>query len=190
MKNYLTYSGNSIINARLPDSAEVFCGPEPIDGIKRVHVPAAVRRAFQEPLGMPPLDQLVSGSSRVLIAFDDNCQPFPPTSKPDIRQQAIETLLPMLYACGVKKENIQLLCAVALHRKMKRHELAHMVGPRIMSEFYPEQLGNFDAEDRENIVDLGETEEGELVQVCKAVVESDLLIYVDSVQIPQNMHLV
>ena len=183
---YLTYSGNSIISARLPAGANIYYAPKEIASIRRRNVPAAVVRAFREPLGMPPLDKLVDSSSKILIAFDDNCQPFPPTRRPDIRQQAIEALLPLLYSCGVRRENIQLVCAIALHRKMKKHELAHMVGPRIMKEFYPRQLGNSDAEDRENIVDLGETEEGEPVQIWRGVVESDLVIYVDSIQIPLN----
>ena len=61
-----------------------------------------------------------------------------------------------------------------------------MLGDNLMSEFYPHQLKNFDAEDAENIVTLGETEEGEVVEVDRAVVESDLVIYVDAVQIPLN----
>ncbi|UCC30614.1 MAG: DUF2088 domain-containing protein, partial [Phycisphaerales bacterium] len=181
---YLTYCGNNIISARLPDGAEVLFAPKGIAGIRKPEIRDAIAGAFRNPLGMPPLENLVSGSSRVLIAFDDNCQPFPETSRPDIRQQALETLLPLLYSYGVQKKNIRLVCAIALHRKMKKHELARMVGPRVMREFYPQQLDNFDAEDRENIVDLGETEEGERVQVFRDVVESDLVIYVDSVQIP------
>ena len=183
---YLTFSGNSIISPRLPQGAEVCYAPDPLPGIRKRDVPQAVLNAFQNPLGMPPLTELVNGSSKVLIAFDDNCQPFPETSLPDIRQQALEVLLPLLYSCGVKKENIRLVCAVALHRKMKKYELARMVGPRIMQQFHPQLLGNFDAEDPEDVVDLGETEEGEPVRVCKGVVESDLVIYVDSVQIPLN----
>ncbi|MGB2985400.1 MAG: lactate racemase domain-containing protein [Phycisphaerae bacterium] len=183
---YLTYSGNNIINARLPDDAEILYAPEAIRGIRKSDVPKAVLNAFQNPLGMPPLAAMVNSSSKILIAFDDNCQPFPETPRPDIRQQALEVLLPLLYCYGVQKRNIRLICAVALHRKMKKHELARMVGPRIMKEFYPRQLDNSDAEDREDIVDLGETEEGERVQVCRGVVESDLVIYVDSVQIPLN----
>lgn len=183
---YLTFSGNSIINARLPDGAEILYAPKEMAGIKKRDVPRAVVEAFENPLGMPPLKELVGRSSKILIAFDDNCQPFPETSKPDIRRQAIEALLPLLYSYGVRKENIRLVCAVALHRKMKKHELARMVGPGIMKEFYPKQLDNSDAEDPDDIVDLGETDEGERVQVCKGVVESDLVIYVDSVQIPLN----
>jgi len=183
---YLTYSGNDIIAPDLPDGSDIFFAPPPIRGIPKRDVPEAVRRAFEGPLAMPPLRECVSASSKVLIAFDDNCQPFPPTTRPDIRQQAIETLLDMLYACGVKRDNITLLCAVALHRKMKRHELARMVGPKIMCDFYPERLANFDAEDRDNIADLGTTDAGEPVQVDRRVIDCDLVIYVDSVQIPLN----
>ena len=136
---YLTFSGNNIISARLPEGAEIAYAPDAIPGIKKRDVPEAVLRAFQNPLGIPPLEKLVSGSSKILIAFDDNCQPFPETSTPDIRQQALEVLLPLLYSYGVQKKNIRLVCAVALHRKMKEHELRRMVGRRIMSEFYPSQ---------------------------------------------------
>ena len=183
---YLTYSGNNIISARLPDRASILYAPGPLRGIRKRDVPAAVVRAFRNPLGMGSLEKLVGGSSRVLIAFDDNCQPFPATCGPDIRQQALEVLLPLLWSCGVQKKNVRLVCAVALHRKMKTHELRAMVGSQIMGEFHPRQLNNFDAEDRADIVDLGETEQGERVQVCKGVVESDLTIYVDAVQIPLN----
>ena len=76
---YLTYSGNNIIAAKLPDDANIFYAPDPIAGLGRRDVKQAVRRAFEKPLGMPPLKELVDASSKVLIAFDDNCQPFPPT---------------------------------------------------------------------------------------------------------------
>lgn len=183
---YLTYSGNHLINAHLPDGSEVYYAPPHIPGIRRPDIPRAVKEAFENPLGMPPLRDQVNSKSRVLIAFDDNCQPFPATKKPDLRQIIIETLLSLLYSYGVRKENIELICAVALHRKMKKRELVSMLGDRLMREFYPRQLRNFDAEDRENIVTLGETEAGEVVDVDRAVVESDLVIYVDMIQIPLN----
>lgn len=185
-KNYLTYSGNNLLSVRLPEGSEVLYPPLPRTGVPRHAVRDAVRVAFEEPVDMPPLGELVGGSSRVLIAFDDNCQPFPPTARPEIRQVMLEALLPMLYAAGVEKRNIHLVCAVALHRKMKRHELKFMVGKQIMDEFYPGQLTNFDAEAPEEIVCLGETSEGEPVDVARRVVESDLVIYLDTVQIPLN----
>ncbi len=183
---YLTYSGNNLINANLPDNSEIYYSPPHVPGIKRPDIPKSVQEAIENPCGMPPLSKIVNGQSRITIAFDDNCQPFPATKKPDIRQIVIETLISKLFSYGVQKENIRLICAVALHRKMKRHELAAMLGKRLMQAFYPEQLRNFDAEDPDHITFLGETEAGEAVEVDRSVVESDLVIYVDTVQIPLN----
>lgn len=182
----LTYSGNALVNIELPDHATVFYPPPPIPGIPKREIPKALREAVENPLGMPPLRELVDGRSKVLIAFDDNCQPFPPMARPDIRQIMVGRLLRLLDSYGVKKENIQLRCAVALHRKMEEHELRYMLGERIMAEYWPERLKNFDAEDPEDIVAVGETEEGEPVEISRAVVESDLVIYVDTIQIPLN----
>jgi hypothetical protein len=182
----LTYSGNALLNVDLPDHATVFYPPPPIPGIPKRDIPRALREAVENPLGMAPLKELVDSRSRVLIAFDDNCQPFPPMGRPDIRQIMIGRLLQLLYGYGVKVENIQLRCAVALHRKMQEHELRYMLGDRIMAEFWPERLKNFDAEDPADIVAVGETDRGEPVETSRAVLESDLVIYVDTIQIPLN----
>ena len=183
---YFTYFGNHLINAKLPDNSEVYYAKSPLPGIKRAALPEQTQHAFENPLGMPPLRELVDGNAKVLILFDDNCQPFPATKKPDMRQLMIERLLKMLYGYGVEKKNIQLMCAVALHRKMKEHELAYMLGKEIMDEFYPHQLRNFDAEDADQIVAVGQTEKDEIVETDKAVLEADLVIYVDMIQIPLN----
>ena len=183
---YLTYSGNALMRAELPDTARVLFPPAALPGLPNRDIPAAVRRACEQPLGMPPLRELVQHDSRILICFDDNCQPFPPMRPPDIRELCLETLLQLLDSYGVQRRNIQLVCAVALHRKMKPFELEFMVGKRIFREFYPDRLRNFDAEDKADIVDVGSTAEGEPVQTARAVVESDLVIYVDTISIPLN----
>ena len=183
---YLTYSGNRIVNVNLPEGSNVLHAPAAIPGFKRAQFPELVRKAFEQPQGMAPLRDLVNGNSRILIAFDDNCQPFPMTARPDFRQIVLETLLPMLYSYGVSKANLTLMCAVALHRKMKEHELRFMVGDGVMREFYPHQLRNFDAEAPEEMVNLGTTAHGEEVEVSRFAVEADLVIYIDSVQIPLN----
>ena len=125
------------MHAELPASARVYFPPPPLPGITDGDIPAAVRRAFENPLGMPPLRELVGRDSKLLIAFDDNCQPFPPTRKPDIRQLCLETLLGMLDSYGVQRRNITLMCAVALHRKMKPYELQAMVGDAIYGQRGP-----------------------------------------------------
>ena len=184
--NYLTYAGNELVNVRLPDSATVLYPPDVIPGIAQSDLGAQVRRALRAPLEMAPLADLVKAGSRVLIAFDDNCQPFPPMRRPDVRETMIEAVLAELEACGVRRGDCELVCAIALHRKMKPHELRAMVGERLFAEFHPARLRNFDAEDRADIVSLGKTEQGEPVETSRRVIESDLVIYVDTIQIPLN----
>jgi hypothetical protein len=183
---YLTYSGNNLVSVELPDDATILYPPEAIPGIRKRSIPQALREAVESPLGMPPLRELVGPDSRVLIAFDDNCQPFPPMQRPDIRQIMITRLLELLEDYGVRRESVQLRCAVALHRKMRRHEMEYMLGEKLMEEFWPERLRNFDAEDTDDIVSLGETDHGEPVQTSRTVTECDLVIYVDTIQIPLN----
>ena len=86
---YLTYSGNTLLNAELPDGSTVLYPPAVLPGIPRGGIADAAAHAFEHPEGMEPLATLVRAGSRVLIAFDDNCQPFPPMRRPDIRQRAV-----------------------------------------------------------------------------------------------------
>ena len=79
---YFTYFGNDLINAKLPDNSEVYYAKPPLPGIKRDALSEHTQRAFENPLEMPPLSELVDSNSKVLILFDDNCQPFPPTKNP------------------------------------------------------------------------------------------------------------
>ena len=89
----------------------------------------------------------------------------------------IEHVLERAYRAGV--EDIHLIAALALHRRMTPAELKHALGARIFDEFHPDRLYNHDAEDPDAIVDLGETRHGEAVELSKRAAESDLLIYVN-----------
>ncbi|HUP19779.1 MAG TPA: lactate racemase domain-containing protein [Gemmatimonadota bacterium] len=183
---YLTYSGNTLVDVDLPDSATVFYAPPPLPGLRVDEVPAALEHAVEHPEGMEPLPELVGKGSKVLILFDDNCQPFPRMERPDIRETMITKLLELLGRYGVDRRDVRLMCAVALHRKMEPHEMRYMVGDALVEEFTPDRLKNFDAEDPDDIVRLGETAHGEPVETSRWVTEADLVIYVDTIQIPLN----
>ena len=121
---------------------------------------------------------------KLTIAFDDLSIPLPPMRKPDIRQQVIEKVLEKAAARGV--EDIHLIAALGLHRRMTEAELRHCLGGRIMSRYYPDRLYNYDAEDPDGNVIIGETDQGEEVSVSRRVAESDLLVYVNVNFIPMD----
>jgi nickel-dependent lactate racemase len=92
-------------------------------------------------------------------------------------ESAIELILEKLEKSGIT--DIHLISAICLHRKMTKEEFQEMLGTEIVEKFYPAQLYNHDAEDRENMKYLGETEEREKVYINKRTFESDLVIYVN-----------
>jgi hypothetical protein len=76
-------------------------------------------------------------------------------------------------------DDIHLICAIALHRKMTADELREILGRRVFDAFWPSRLYNHDAEDPHGNIQLGQTEQGEEVWINKRVADSDLLIYVN-----------
>jgi nickel-dependent lactate racemase len=134
-----------------------------------------VAAALQHPLGLPPLGELARGARRVTVAFDD---PTVPCFAP-LWETAIAQVIDALRAAGVADENIRLLCANALHRKFTGRELAALLGARLAAE-HAGRIECHDAEDPDNLVHLGVTPSGYDVELNRAVVESDLTIYVNA----------
>lgn len=168
--------GDQRIEVTLPDSATVVRG---LGGGSRLEPvadqEAAVRAAIAAPLGVPRIRDSVRPGARVLIAFDD---PTVPSWGP-VRRLAIEAVLEELAAAGVAESNVHLVCANALHRKWTRDELAWIIGRELVDRFGP-RLTCHDAEDPENLVDLGTTASGYPVEVHRLAVDSDLVVYVNA----------
>ncbi|MCK4580887.1 MAG: DUF2088 domain-containing protein, partial [Dehalococcoidia bacterium] len=117
----------------------------------------AVRDALKSPIAHEPLSRLVNFRSKVTIAFDDPIGYVPLQKAPDFREVAIKVLLEELDRLGVDAGNVRLVCAVGLHRKWTTRELSTMIGEELAYRFGPSKLFNHDAEDRKNLVFLGET---------------------------------
>lgn len=169
--------GDSIVHVALPERASIVGGGDG-GGPRIPPVPdeaAAVREALARPLGLPRIGQLVRPGGRALIAFDDPTAP----SFGQVRRLAIEAVLAELAEAGVPEANVNLVCANALHRKWTRDELARIIGQSLVDRF-GERLFCHDAEDPDNIVHIGKTENGYDVDVHRLVVESDLTVYVNA----------
>ena len=168
--------GETTVAATLPARTRVFSNSEaatlePVDDLA-----AAVAHALAHPLGLPRVGDLVTPRARVTIAFDDATVP----SYGPIRSVAIEAVLGELAAAGVARGQVSLICANALHRKLRPAELARIIGPELVAEF-GERLSCHDAEDPGGLVDLGRTpEHGYPVVVNRRAAESDLLVYVNA----------
>src|SRR3546814_6390622 len=112
------------------------------------------------------------------IAFDDISLPLPPMRKPDVRQRVSEAVLDVAAAAGV--DDLHLIAALALHRRMTEAELRHAVGDRVYDAFAPSgNLYNHDAEHLDNLELIGTTKHGEEVEINKRSATSDIIVYVN-----------
>jgi hypothetical protein len=174
-EKFLLHFGEGFLHVRLPEGTRVLYPPKPLAPIR--DVPGAIDHALANPLDSDPLVARLWPGMKVTIAFDDLSLPLPPMQAPDIRELVIGRLLELLAGAGI--EDIHLIAALSLHRRMTPGELRRVLGTRIFNAYFPERLYNHDAEDPENIVFLGATEQGEEVELSRRAAESDLLIYVN-----------
>lgn len=174
-QRYVFYYGEGFRHERLPVGSRVIYPPPSFPGF--ADPDAAIEEALENPLDKPPLSVQLKPGMKVTIAFDDISLPLPPMKSPDIRGRIIEKVLDKLAAHGI--DDIHLIAALGLHRRMTPGELKHAVGKRAFKQFHPDRLYNHDAEDPDNVVTLGTTSAGEEVVINRRVAESDLLIYVN-----------
>ena len=173
----LFWRGENYSLEKLPaDRSRVIYAPEPEAPIDDID--SAIRHALLNPIEMDPLPTLLFPGMKLTIAFDDISLPLPKMTRPDIRQRVIESVLDLAAEAGV--DDVHIIAALALHRRMTEDELRHMLGDRVYDAFAPRgMLYQHDAEDPDNLALLGETPQGEEVEINKRAAESDLLVYVN-----------
>jgi hypothetical protein len=172
---FFFHRGEGYERHRLPPRTRVIFPNPPLDPLP--HRRPGIEHAIDHPLGCDPLSAQLRPGMKVTIAFDDVSLPLPPMAKPDVRQSVIEVVLDRLDRAGVT--DIELIAAICLHRRVTPSELKHMLGAEIFRRFWPRRLYNHDAEDPAGNVEVGTTSTGEVVELNRRAVESDLLIYVN-----------
>jgi nickel-dependent lactate racemase len=176
------FSGDRLIEVDLPAGTRCIYPRPTLEPLKDVD--AAIRYAINHPEGSEPLYARLRPGMRVTIAIDDISLPLPPMKRPDVRERMLTILLELLADHGI--DDIEIIVATGIHRRMKAHEVRHMVGDKIFEEYWPDRLYNHDAEDIDNMVEVGRTERGEVLELNRRVVESDLLIYANLNFVPMN----
>lgn len=173
----LFHHGEGFRMEKLPvGRSRVIYPSEPLEGLKDPD--GTIIDALLNPIDDDPLPEILTPGMKLTIAFDDISLPLPPMAKPDVRQRLLEAVLDMAAAAGV--DDVHIIAALALHRRMTDPELRHAVGDRVFEAFHPHGLlYNHDAEDPDGMVILGQTRHEEDVQMNKRAAESDLVIYIN-----------
>jgi hypothetical protein len=178
----VAFYGTRFKELTLPVGSRVIYPNPPMTPLKDVK--QAIRHALNHPHEMDPLFSYLKPGMKLTIAIDDISLPLPPMVKPDIRELILTEIMKMCADYGV--EDIHMIIAVCLHRRMTGPEIKEIVGKKIFNEYYPDRLYNHDAEDPVGIVEIGETPSGHNVRIIKRAVVSDLLIYVNVNLVPMD----
>jgi hypothetical protein len=171
----LVHCGQGFRLQRFPLGSRVVYPPDALPPIR--DVTGAIRHALLHPHNCEPLPDLLRPGMRLTIAFDDISLPLPPMQTPDIRGRVIEQVLELAARRGV--DDVKLVVANSLHRRMSGAEIKRTVGERVFRSFWPQDLTNHDAEDPDGLVHFGTTDRGEDVEINRRAAESDLLVYVN-----------
>ncbi len=176
--------GHGTMNATLPDTTDVFIPgvtvPDP-PCIPEAELKAKTLESIRNPIGMEPLSKLAHKGSKCVIIFPDRVKGGEqPTSH---RKTAIPLVLQELYAAGVEKKDVLLICSNGLHRKNTEQEIRGVLGDDLMNEFWhTHQIINHDSEDYDHLVDLGTTSRGDPVLMNKYVYDADVAVLIGHTQ--------
>jgi len=173
--------GEGLMQANLPDNTDVFIPGETVpDPPILENIEEATRKSIQNPIGMPPIPELVKKGSKVVIVFPDRVKGgFQDDSH---RKVSIPIIIEECLKAGVEKKDIKLICSNGLHRKNTKEEIRALLGDKVFNEFWwTNQIVNHDSEDWDNLVDLGYDELGDRVIMNKEVFEADLAVLIGHV---------
>jgi len=180
MVKELLFYGDDVLIYDFPEEVDIIYPNAPIPSPKDAE--KIVEEAIDQPIGTDTLDEILNKNSKVVIAFDDVSVPLP-LPKSDPRKAMALTVLKRLKKIGIPRDNILFICATGLHRKCTIPELKELLGEEIVSNY---KVICHDAEDKKNILSLGETESGYSVEINRHAAEADLLIYLSVVFVPMN----
>ena len=176
--------GHGMMDAQLPDNTDIFIPGETVEDppcIPESELEERTLQSLRNPIGMEPLSKLAKKGSKVTIVFPDRVKGGEQATSH--RKISIKLVLQELYAAGVEKKDILLICSNGLHRKNTEQEILGVLGRELFDEFWHcGQIINHDSEDYDHLVDLGVTERGDPVLMNKYVYDSDVAILIGHVQ--------
>lgn len=179
----LFWHGDTLTTERLPAGSRVVYAPELSKKI--VDAKAAVVDAIANPVLGEPLKARLRPDMRLTIVFDDSAYPLFRTKGQDNRRRIIEAVLDLAADAGV--DDVELVVARGLRRRMTETELIEAIGERVYDSFAPKGLlKHHDAENHEELIPVATLETGEPIEINKRVATSDLVVYAGTSLTPHD----
>lgn len=128
--------------------------------------PGKVRQALDEPIGSPPLKDLVKPGQKILMIISD-------ITRPVGSEQFMPVLVNYLNEAGIQDEDMQILVATGTHREATKEEFQRLLGPEIAARI---SVVSNRAVASPDFVYLGTTTRGTPVKINRLAVEADHVI--------------
>ena len=161
MKRVMLAYGKTRLELNVPDHALVI-EPHELPGLADEH--SAVVAAMRQPLGTPPLRDMVKATDSVAIVISDLTRPLP-------SHKLVPWILEELR--HVPKDNFVIVNGVGSHRANTREELISMLGRQIVESV---RIENHDSFDESKVVRVGRNSYGSEVFFNKTYVDSNFKI--------------
>jgi nickel-dependent lactate racemase len=130
-----------------------------------------LENALANPIGCPPLSDMIHPKDKILIISDDYTRLTP-----------VNKLLPVLFEefdkISIDDSQVQILMALGTHRAMSIKEMKLKVGEKIFNRV---KVINHNYKDESALVDLGRTANGTPISVNRLAFEADFIIGIGSI---------
>jgi nickel-dependent lactate racemase len=161
MKKVKLAYGKTNLEVAVPDQAVVI---EPRYLAALADEKAAVMAALRQPIGTPPLKEMVKSNQTVVIVISDITRPTP-------NHKLVPWLLEEL--SHVPKNNITVINGLGSHRANTQEELIQMLGREVVDTI---RVINHDAFTKSELVKVGTNSHGSTVYFHKEYVNADFKI--------------
>jgi lactate racemase len=156
--------GRTGLTVNLPDNTDIVAA----SSLPGAANPAmALLGAIRNPIGTPPLAELVKAGDKVVIVHSDMTRPTP-------NHLIMPVLLAELESAGVRRDDITLLNGLGTHRRQTEAEMRSLLGDGVYDNY---RCLQHDAWDDANLVSLGTTSLGNQLRVNRLLLDSDVRIY-------------
>jgi nickel-dependent lactate racemase len=170
-KDYYLYLGQDKKEYfTLPEGWEVLHFVEAEEQTPTSSIEQMTREALSRPIGVPPLQEMLSGVKRVAILVDDGTRPTPAA-------KILSVLLSLFEDKGFSEENISIVMAIGTHEVMKKEALEAKLGSLVVSRYKVVQHNARQSD----LVPIQIPDQGGVVKINPIVAEAGLRVAVSSV---------
>jgi len=160
--------GKGELSSEIPEKNILeFIYPQEFAGIRDVE--KEVLNALSNPIGSPPLEEIVKGKRRVAILVSDITRPCP-------TRMLIGPVLKTIERAGIERDAITIVYGLGTHRKHSEDEKRSIVGDFVYENYRCIDSNLYD------VVHLGETSRGTPVEIFRPVEEADFIICIGNIE--------